>query len=173
MSARVPWTERTFHFDFPAELYRELLERLRGTPARVEDRLGSFPNEIRTRRDGDRWSIQENVGHLLDTETLFSGRLDDYEARVDVLRAADMQNAATWEARHNDKPIEAILSAFRQKRRALVARLEQLEPERFSQSILHPRLNEPMRIVDMMLLQAEHDDYHLARISELGRRLGA
>jgi len=26
-----------------------------------------------------------------------------------------------------------------------------------------------MRLVDMILFQAEHDDYHLARISELAR----
>jgi hypothetical protein len=27
----------------------------------------------------------------------------------------------------------------------------------------------PMRLVDMVFFQAEHDDYHLARISELMR----
>ena len=30
-------------------------------------------------------------------------------------------------------------------------------------------LNIPMRLVDMVLFQAEHDDYHLARISEQAR----
>jgi hypothetical protein len=34
---------------------------------------------------------------------------------------------------------------------------------------LHPRLNQPMRVVDLLFFVAEHDDYHLARISELIR----
>ena len=37
MPNRVPWTQRTFDFDFPADLFPELLERLRGTLARVEE----------------------------------------------------------------------------------------------------------------------------------------
>ena len=36
---------------------------------------------------------------------------------------------------------------------------------------MHPRLERPMRLIDMMFFHAEHDDYHLARISELRRRL--
>jgi len=44
-----------------------------------------------------------------------------------------------------------------------------LEPESFARVAIHPRLNIPMRLVDMLYFQAEHDDYHLARISELVR----
>jgi hypothetical protein len=32
---------------------------------------------------------------------------------------------------------------------------------------LHPRLNQPMRVIDLILFIAEHDDHHLARITEL------
>ncbi len=35
----------------------------------------------------------------------------------------------------------------------------------------HPRLNRPMRILDLMVFAAEHDDHHLARISELLRAM--
>ena len=35
MPNRVPWTERTFSFDFPVDLHPELMERLRGTPRGV------------------------------------------------------------------------------------------------------------------------------------------
>jgi hypothetical protein len=39
----------------------------------------------------------------------------------------------------------------------------------FEAVAIHPRLNKPMRLVDMLFFQAEHDDYHLARISDLIR----
>jgi malonyl-CoA O-methyltransferase len=80
-----------------------------------------------------------------------------------------MTNRRTLEAGHNDRPFDAVFTAFRRVRSSLVDRLGRLAPEQFAQSAMHPRLNQPMRIVDMMLFIAEHDDYHLARITELKR----
>ena len=169
MSGGIKWTDRRFDFNFPAELYPEMIERARGTPARLEDRVRSLPAEILTRRDGDRWSIQENAGHLLDLESLVIQRIDEYVAGAAALHAADMSNRKTYEAKHNDAPVESILRAFRDRRTKVVERLDGFAPEMFARTALHPRLNIPMRLVDMILFQAEHDDYHLARISELAR----
>jgi uncharacterized damage-inducible protein DinB len=146
-----------------------MIERLRGTPARLEDRLGSLAPEILTRRDGERWSIQENAGHLLDLESLFKQRLDEYLAGAKALYPADMSNRKTYEAAHNQVSLETILTDFRAQRTQLVNRLDNLAPEKFALVAHHPRLNMPMRLVDMIFFQAEHDDYHLARISELIR----
>jgi hypothetical protein len=169
MPNRVPWTERSFNFDFPADLHPELTERLRGTPARAEEIARSVPPYVLARRDGDTWSIQENFGHLADVESLFTGRLDDFDAGLETLRPADMTNVATNEADHNARPIASVLSDLRARREALVARLEALDPAGFARQALHPRLNKPMRVVDMLLFQAEHDDYHLARVRQLMR----
>ncbi len=169
MPNRVPWTEREFDFDFPADLFPELLERLRGTPARVEEIAQALPPNVLRGRDGETWSIQENIGHLADLESLFRGRLDDFETGATTLRAADMSNEKTHEAAHNARPIKEILNEFRRLRQQLVAQLEALSPNDFSRTARHPRLQQPMRIVDMLLFHAEHDDYHLARIRELVR----
>ena len=34
-----PWIERKFNFDYPAAKYPDVLKRLRGTPARIEERV--------------------------------------------------------------------------------------------------------------------------------------
>ncbi len=172
VSERVAWKDRTFNFDSPVGLHREFLERLRGTPVRIEALIRSVPADRLTSRPDKGWSIQQNVGHLLDLESLVMTRLDEYDARAEVLHAADMSNQKTNQAGHNDKPIESILTAFAEARAELVRRLESLAPTRFGQAARHPRLNQPMRIVDMMYFQAEHDDYHLARISELKQQCG-
>jgi DinB superfamily len=167
--SRIPWTERKFSFDFPIELFPEMIERVRGTPARVEDHLRSLSVNVLIRRDGERWSIQENAGHLLDLESLVMGRLDEYEAGAGTLHAADMTNRKTYEGNHNEQPVGRILDEFRTRRSELVGRLDGYQPEMFARSALHPRLNMPMRLVDMVYFQAEHDDFHLTRISELIR----
>lgn len=169
MSKHLKWTDRSFQFTFPVEVYPEMVERLRGTPARLEDRVGSIAPEVLTKRDGERWSIQENAGHLLDLESLVRQRLDEYLAGAEALHAADMSNRKTYEADHNQLAMAAILRDFRVQRTQLVDRLDNLDQQTFAAVAHHPRLNAPMRLVDMLFFQAEHDDYHLARISELIR----
>jgi uncharacterized damage-inducible protein DinB len=169
MSRYLKWPERSFQFTFPVEVYPEMIERLRGTPARLEDRVQSLASEVLTRRDGERWSIQENAGHLLDLESLIRQRLDEYLAGAKEVHAADMSNRKTYEAEHNQVLMATILTDFREQRTQLVNRLDALESDTFAVTAHHPRLNVPMRLVDMIFFQAEHDDYHLARISELIR----
>jgi len=173
MIDRIKWTDRRFNFTFPAGLYPEMIERLRGTPARLEDRVGSLPANLLQRRDGERWSIQENAGHLLDLESLVRQRLEEYLSGATELHAADMSNRKTYEASHNTVPIASILNQFRQQRMDIVDRLDSLNSEMFARSAFHPRLAVQMRLVDMIFFQAEHDDYHLARISELARLFSA
>jgi hypothetical protein len=115
--------------------------------------------------------MQENAGHLLDLESLVSQRIDEYLAGNAALHAADMSNRKTYDASHNDISIDTILKAFRAARQEIVDRLESFDAEIFARSALHPRLNVPMRLVDMLFFQAEHDDYHLARISELKKNV--
>ena len=171
MTQRIKWTDRRFDFNFPAGIYPEMIERVRGTPARLEDLVaGLSPGTLTNQADG-RWSIQENAGHLLDLESLVSQRIDEYLAGNTALHAADMSNRKTYDASHNDVPVDSILKAFRVARLGIVSRLESFEPQIFARAALHPRLNVQMRLVDMLFFQAEHDDYHLARISELKKLL--
>jgi hypothetical protein len=167
--AKWPWIERTFSFDYPAAKFPDILERVRGTPARIEDRVGGLPSEALTRRAGKGWSIQENVGHLLDLGYLPLTRIEQILRGESVLIAADMSNRRTHEADHNASDIKTLLAAFREERGKLVARLEQLDEADWGKSAMHPRLRQAMRIVDVAYFDAEHDDYHVARISELVR----
>lgn len=169
--ARWPWIERTFNFDFPSTKFPDLLERLRGTPARLQELVTGLDVDVLTSRPDSGWTIQENVGHLLDESFLPLQRVEEILSGQSVLVAADMTNRKTHEANHNAKDIHSLLSAYRLERGRLVARLEALDESDWSKSALHPRLQTPMRIVDIAHFDSEHDDYHLARISELKRML--
>ncbi len=169
MERHIAWFDYKFSFDLPLWMYPNVVERLRGTPARLAERLESLPHECLIRRDGERWSIQENVGHLLDLESLWLGRLDDFVAGLQTLRPADLQNRKTHESNHNGNSITEILAAFRAARLEMVNRLEALDEALIGRTALHPRLQTPMRVLDAIFFVAEHDDHHLARITELLR----
>lgn len=167
MIRKQPWFERQFPTGLPVDLFPVILERLRGTPARLEDRLSTCPAPALTRRSGRTWSIQENAGHLLDLEPLWLARVEDLLARRPEMTAADLTNRKTHEANHNAKRLEAILGGFREARSGLVRRIENVEESAFAYTAPHPRLRVPMSLVDHVFFVAEHDDYHLARITEL------
>ncbi len=170
---RTKWVERKFEFTLPVGVFPSVLERLRGTPARVEELVRALPARVLTERVGEAWTIQEQVGHLLDLDELHEGRLEDYEQGLETLRAADMSNRKTYEADHNAARIEDLLARFRDARLRFVRRLEALDEVGAARTALHPRLQKPMRVIDMALFVAEHDDHHLASITELKRLLAA
>jgi uncharacterized damage-inducible protein DinB len=162
------WFERHFDFTFPAELLPNLLARLRGTPARLDETLRNRPQYTLTEKPGGKWSAQEHAGHLVDLEPLWLARVNDYVTGAAGLTVTDLQNRKTDEANHNARPLEDILFAFRTQRIQLLHRIAQLgDPQKaapFTCTIPHPRLKTPMRLVDHLYFVAEHDDHHLAQI---------
>jgi uncharacterized damage-inducible protein DinB len=165
---RVPvWFERKFEFTFPVELHPNLCARLRGTPARLEEMVRGAAREILIRKPQEKWSAQEHVGHLLDLESLWIARVDDYRAGGSELTPADLKNRKTHDANHNARALDEILKEFREARSRLVKGVETMDAALFAQSKLHPRLKQPMRLVDHLYFAAEHDDHHLACMWEL------
>jgi uncharacterized damage-inducible protein DinB len=172
--SKVPaWFERKFEvsFQFPVELLPNLLARLRGTPARLEEALRDRSHKILIGKPQETWSAQENSGHLVDLEPLWLARVEDYVAASDQLTVADLKNRKTDEANHNARPLQEILKEFRSARERLLRRVDALDASLFaSRAIPHPRFKTPMRLVDHLYFVAEHDDHHLARIWELVNR---
>jgi uncharacterized damage-inducible protein DinB len=161
------WFERKFEFSFPVELYPNVLARLRGTPARLEETLRGRSREILINKPKEKWSAQEHAGHLLNLEPLWLARVRDYVTGSEQLTVTDLQNRKTDEANYNAQPLEGILSGFRGARVKLLQGAEEVDAALFARAIPHPRLKTPMRLVDHLYFVAEHDDHHLARIWEL------
>jgi uncharacterized damage-inducible protein DinB len=167
MSALPRWFDRHFEFTFSLDLFQNLCVRLRGTPARLEEIMRGSNGDILIDKPEGKWSAQEHAGHLLDLESLWAQRVEDFLSGKSELTAADLSNRKTDEANHNSRRVEDILAAFRRGRRQLVDRVTEIDPTSVRRTILHPRLQQPMRLVDHLYFVAEHDDHHLARIWEL------
>ena len=161
------WVSRKFEFDLPVWMFPSTVERVRGGPARAEDIVQGLNNDLLLVQINGEWSIQENIGHLLDLEALWAKRLDELIAGAPQLTGWDGSNQATYEAEHNTNSIENILSSFRRARGALVEKLDALEDALVERSALHPRLQTPVRMLDLIYFVAEHDDHHFAEISRL------
>jgi len=167
MGAVPRWFDRKFEFTFPVEQFPNLCVRLRGAPARLEEITQDVKHEVMVRKPDGKWSPQEHTGHLLDLEPLWRSRVEDFVRGGDVLTTADLTNRRTEQANHNARPLTGILREFRKARVELLDRLETVDLSLLSRTMLHPRLQKPMRVVDHLFFVAEHDDHHLAKIWEL------
>ena len=168
---QTPWFARDFKFTSTQNILPSIIERLAGTPARLEEKIKTISHDLLTTRIGDTWTIKENIGHLIDLEPLWQGRLDDIINGKIELRPTDLQNAQTSIANHNATPTEELLKSFRKIRTQTLPFLKNLSEEQVFKSALHPRLKTPMRSMDLFLFVAEHDDHHLARMTEIVRVL--
>ena len=168
MQTKWPWLERIFNFDFPAEKMPDILERLLGTTVRIEAVVNDLDDGPLAKRErADSWSIKENIGHLACLEPLWMQRFDDMLSGVETMCEADLTNQPTNDANFNSQNIETIVSAFQRHRTRMIRMLRELSVAQWSATALHPRLACPMRVVDLCMFVADHDDYHLARIRYL------
>jgi len=165
-----PWLYRRWRFDFPAEFFPCVIERLRGTPARAEELAAGLSQSQLLATHQSKWSIQRHLAHLADLETLLTTRLDAYEAGDPVLPIADMGNARTVKADHDSRPIADVLSELRECRHKTVERLSAYPRDFFGRSAWHERLGMQKRVVDTCVFFADHDDHHFVLMRMLCER---
>jgi len=164
---KTEWFNRKFPVIEDNGILPSIIERLSGTPARIEEMISHLKPSLLTMKREGKWSIKEEIGHLSDLEPLWLGRLDDLANGIVELRAADLTNQKTHNANHNATEMKILLQGFRKQREEFANRLWSLNDEQLLNSSLHPRLKTPMRIVDHAYFVAEHDDHHLASIREI------
>jgi uncharacterized damage-inducible protein DinB len=164
---QINWFDRKFEFSGNENIMPSIIERLEGTPVRLKEKFNHIdPALLKIKPDG-KWSILEHVGHLSDLEPLWQGRLDDILKGEKELRPTDLANTKTTEANHNAKSVTTLLNEFKSIRAITLAKLKDLQEADVFKFALHPRLKTPMRTIDLFTFVAEHDDHHLAKITEI------
>jgi len=169
MIRQTPWFERAFDFTFPVTNFPVIFSRLEGTLFRLQAILVNADDEYSSHNAAG-WSVKEHVGHLFDLEELWWKRLQDFLDRKEILSPADLTNTKTKEARHNEKTLEQLMQQFTMDRQRLLETIYAFDKGTLGLLSVHPRLQQPMRLIDSLYFVAEHDDHHIAAISSLLRK---
>ena len=169
MIHQTPWFERKFVFDFPVTNFPVIFSRLEGTLFRLQAILVNADDEYCSHH-ADGWSVKEHVGHLSDLEDLWWRRLQDFLDGKAILSPADLTNTKTKEARHNEKSLEQLMQQFTIERQRLLETAYGFDKVTLGLTSIHPRLQQPMRLIDSLYFVAEHDDHHITAISTLLRK---
>ena len=164
---KTAWIERKFAPLVDNGRLATIIERLDGTEYRLIGKLADDEGPDLTAKIGGKWSIMEEIGHLFSLEPIWIARVKEIIDGKETLRAADMTNKATNKGNFNAQDLEDLLDDFGERREELLSLLKKIKPEDLEKSSKHPRLGTPMRIVELAYFIAEHDDHHLAKISEM------
>jgi len=164
---QVNWFDRKVDVSITQNIMPSVIERLEGTPIRLREKMRHIDPSLYTVKPDGKWSILEHIGHLADLEPLWQERLDDILSEQKELRPTDLDNKKTTKANHNSKSLIELLNNFQVLREITLSKLRDLREEDVFKSALHPRLKIPMRTIDLFIFVAEHDDHHLAKITEM------
>lgn len=164
---RLKWIERDFKFDYPPTMAAVFIARLRGSIPQIYHVVNTCSDEQLSYKPAGKWSVKEEIGHLHDLEELHMGRLKDFRDKVNILRPADMSNKKTENANHNSMSGATLAELFESSRQILLKEIMEFDEKDFAHAILHPRLNKPMRLVDVFYFTAEHDDHHITNMYDI------
>lgn len=171
MIKRQSWVDHKFNLGIDPGWAHNVMSRIEDCVVRLGHHTLNVSDEILSRRHGDKWSIKEHIGHLIDLEELWINRFLQFEKLVPELVHADMSNQKTEQASHNDKSIQLLLNEFNIERQNLISTFYSLSEKALTHNALHPRLKVIMKPVDLLFFVSEHDDHHLTSIVKLKKTL--
>lgn len=161
------WFERKFDFSFGVDEYPAIYKRLQQAPDILASILSHTPDHILSQQPGGKWSVKEHTGHLSILEALWRARIHDILQKKPMLTPTDLNNTATSEAGFNQFSITELLRKFSEERRKTLSLLDSIIIADQTHTSLHPRMQQSMRMIDIVYFTAAHDDHHIAIIQEL------
>jgi hypothetical protein len=162
MNERIAWFDRKFTFGLPPEMLPLLLERLEGTAVRIIHKVKGVNEKILSEKYDGKWSVKQNIGHLAEVDQVNNRRIDE------ILQGAEIFSPAVFEPQdYNPWPINEVLNFFEKTRQSNIRKYAALKPEEKLRASIHPRLKVKMSPVDLAYFDAEHDDHHLLKISDI------
>lgn len=163
----IKWFDRKFDFNFGMEQFSDLLERLEKSASKFIEITSEISNEDLNFKPDGTWSIKEHIGHLYILEPLWQKRFLEIKENKKEMSPADLNNSATDNALFNQYNIEKIIDNFWQERNNTIQIINSFSELDFLNSSYHPRLQQPMRMIDLMYFVAEHDTHHLKNIQNI------
>lgn len=161
------WFDRKFNFDFSPDHYAAIYLQLKQAPVRLSPVLSGLLEERLCFKPDGGWSIKEHIGHLSIMEPIWRIRFHDIQESKPVLTTADLTNAATTQANFNERSVSVLLDQLITERNTTLALMDDVNMLDATRTSLHPRLQQPMRMIDLAYFVAEHDDHHILRIREI------
>lgn len=163
-----PPTYRELTTDHLLDTFRRAPERLRAVAA------GLSQEELRARPIPEKWSILENLVHVVDSEIVGAVRFRMVLAEPGnelPFYDQDTWTTALGYQSFDAEELDDVLTHFEALRRTTFTLLRDLPDEDWNRSGIHAELG-PVSLRQLLELYADHAEWHIWRILDLRRRVG-
>jgi rubrerythrin len=148
----------------------EIEALLAGVPEEVANAVaGCEDTTLRRKPSADEWCAKELIGHMLETELLFTRRVRAILSHGGPGLASIATAVPPWRLHEGkgyaERPIEAILADLRETRRATVELVGALTPEQWAGRGLN--VEGTASVLDLGTWLTNHDLGHLAQLRQL------
>lgn len=161
------WFERKFEFPTNPNDFPYLREKLEGFVNRLKAKIHFVSEPVLNLKPGGLWSIKENIGHLYLLESIWLKRLKEIQYGESEMSPADLNNTATNQGNFNAQNEMEIIQNFQNKREETLQFLDEICGNLSTRWLLHPRLKQPMGILELLYFISEHDQHHLESINRI------
>ena len=144
-----------------------MLERVKGTTARLRNLTSHVPRERLLLRPYGQWSVVDHIGHLIYLQDRSEEHVDDFVSRRNELCQIDLSDQASILDLHRRQELGDLIEEFRLKRDYFVRRIQDMDPGALRHQALNRCRGVRMTVVDTILYLAEHDDHHLASMRSI------
>lgn len=156
------WFERSFTFGLPPAMLPFYLERLEGATYRIEAKVRGVSDKVLSEKYNGKWSIKQNIGHLAEVDLVSNKRIDEMKSG-----AATLSPAVFEPKDYNPWPVEKVVAFFREARLSNLDKYKNIREADLLKGSIHPRLKLKMTPIDLAFFDAEHDDHHILKISDI------
>ncbi|WP_020533251.1 DinB family protein [Flexithrix dorotheae] len=162
---QIGWFERQFEFPGNQNIFPSLLERLEGTSIRLRVKTLKISDSIQVIRPEGKWSIMENIRHLLEMELVWQKFISSILKGKRIINLSNTKSPASPQL--NNENVDHLLIQFADQRRITLETISKLKNDKIFKNAFYTPLQRPLSILDLAYYMAEHDDHHLARITNI------
>jgi hypothetical protein len=139
----------------------ETVNLLRETPVALANMVKELDKSLLVAKPDSKWSIQEQVGHLLTIESLWIARVDDCVMEKPFLRPWNGTNADTDAGQFNLQGISQILDDFASIRNAHMNLIDKYLPKQDEMTCHHQSKGIDLTLRAHLEMMLKHDQDHL------------
>ena len=136
--------------------------------ARAVTRLA--PTVLQFKPAPDKWSIQEILAHLADSEIVYAYRLRQALADKDPTFAPIDQDAWAANLGYMETTAPELVALYSLVRRSNLRLLQRIKPADLERSGFHPERKRKVTVAELVEMMAKHGPNHLEQIERLAKQ---
>jgi uncharacterized damage-inducible protein DinB len=166
--------QSTIFIEMTSQEFKKLLDTAEKSPEQVARSVMGLSAKVLQYKPGpNKWSVQEILAHLADSELVYGYRLRQAIADKEPTFAPIDQDAWAANLGYMEPTPPELIALYSLLRRANLRVLRRLKPSDLEKGGFHPEHKRKVTVGEIVQMMAKHGPNHLEQIERLKQMAGA